>query len=499
MISSETWTWIHSPSFRATPLDMKGEAHEHFLLGINQLIGHGWPYSPPAAGRPGWMLYAAGALGDANPWWPVIPELARYLQRLSFLLRQGEPVADIALYAPTEDAYASFRRGKETFLNLWKTSRDLIGSEVIAAILGAGYNYDLIDEGLLVEAAARRYKAVILPGLHYLPETAKSWLAEFMADGGLVLALGAEPLGGLPGSKVVSLEKLARSLHAAVPPDVTITPPSPSVGAVHRALPDADIYFVANTGNAPLSISARFRTARERAELWDAATGRIAPAVSRDGEIALDLAPYAACVVLFRAGAAAAAQPPREAPTKREPLASGWQVELAPTGSARPVDLPHDWSSEPAARHFSGRASYTRDIRIGAGCCGARIWLDFGDAQPATREALAAGTICGRSYAALLHPPIREAATIWVNGELAGHLWAPPYQIELTELLREATNEFRVDVYNTAMNMLAEDGRLPDMTALVERYGQRARLQDLDDPQPLPSGILAVPHLVIES
>ena len=31
--SSETWTWLHSPSFRATPLDMKAEADLHFLSG----------------------------------------------------------------------------------------------------------------------------------------------------------------------------------------------------------------------------------------------------------------------------------------------------------------------------------------------------------------------------------------------------------------------------------------------------------------------------------
>jgi hypothetical protein len=31
--SSETWTWLHSPVFRATPLDMKAEADLHFLQG----------------------------------------------------------------------------------------------------------------------------------------------------------------------------------------------------------------------------------------------------------------------------------------------------------------------------------------------------------------------------------------------------------------------------------------------------------------------------------
>ncbi|HNU09521.1 MAG TPA: glycosyl hydrolase, partial [Pyrinomonadaceae bacterium] len=52
--SSETWTWLHSPAFRATPLDMKAEADIHFLQGINQLIGHGWAYTPPQVEYPGW-------------------------------------------------------------------------------------------------------------------------------------------------------------------------------------------------------------------------------------------------------------------------------------------------------------------------------------------------------------------------------------------------------------------------------------------------------------
>src|ERR1700743_95261 len=87
VISSETWTWLHSPAFRATPLDLKAEADLHFLMGINQLVGHGWPYSPPAAGDPGWTFYAAGALNNKNPWWPVMSDVSRYLQRVSYLLR----------------------------------------------------------------------------------------------------------------------------------------------------------------------------------------------------------------------------------------------------------------------------------------------------------------------------------------------------------------------------------------------------------------------------
>ncbi len=102
--STETWTWLHSPAFRATPLDLKAEADRHFIEGINQLIGHGWPYSPPSQPQPGWHFYAAAALNDHNPWFDVMPDITAYLQRVSFLLRQGQPANDVAIYLPTDDA-----------------------------------------------------------------------------------------------------------------------------------------------------------------------------------------------------------------------------------------------------------------------------------------------------------------------------------------------------------------------------------------------------------
>lgn len=78
VVSSEVWTWVHSPSFRATPVDLKGEAHEHFLLGINQLIGHGWPYSPrdaPGVGRRFQNQDLERALDGVSSGLPVAPTI----------------------------------------------------------------------------------------------------------------------------------------------------------------------------------------------------------------------------------------------------------------------------------------------------------------------------------------------------------------------------------------------------------------------------------------
>ncbi len=104
----------------------------------------------------------------------------------------------------------------------------------------------------------------------------------------------------------------------------------------------------------------------------------------------------------------------------------------------------------------------------------------------------------GNSFAALIAPPVREAATVFVNDRRAGSIWAPPYRVDVTDLLRAGVNDLRIEVYNTAINQMAEGGRLPDVAAVTDRYGQRFRLQDLDDLKPIPSGILSVPRLVVE-
>jgi len=498
--TSETWTWLHSPAFRATPLDVKAEADQHFLSGINQLIGHGWPYSPPEAGTPGWPFYAAAVLSDKNPWWPVMPDLAGYLQRVSFLLRQGEPVADVALYAPTEDAWSTFKPGTPRHLNLFMKTVDWIGPKVVPAILDAGHNFDLVDDGTLEEARRRGYRAIVLPGVRWMPEATRRWLAEYARSGGTVLAVRRKPEGDWPSLELVSEDDLPSRLVRALPPDLTLTPPTPAVGFVHRRLPDADVYFLANSGNLPLTIRARFRAATPHVERWDPRDGKVERLEDGGSEIALELEPYGSRVVVFRRDAGSATLARARVVSASEELRSGWSVSFGGAGTSDPVDLPYSWAGDAARRFFSGAATYRLTVTPPAAfrSPGGRAYLDFGEAKPSEREPLPGGTLRGNSFAALVAPPIREAATVFVNGRRAGSLWAPPYRVDVTDLLRDGANEIRVDVYNTAINRLAEGGRLPDMKPVVDRYGQRTRLQDLDGLQPLPSGLLAPPRLVLE-
>ena len=89
----------------------------------------------------------------------------------------------------------------------------------------------------------------------------------------------------------------------------------------------------------------------------------------------------------------------------------------------------------------------------------------------------------------MLESPVREAAVVLVNGVRVGSVWHPPYTLDITSQLRPGTNHLEVRVGNLGINALA--GRAPaDYRLLNSRYGTRFIPQDMQNLQPLPSGIL---------
>jgi hypothetical protein len=109
---------------------------------------------------------------------------------------------------------------------------------------------------------------------------------------------------------------------------------------------------------------------------------------------------------------------------------------------------------------------------------GGRVYLDFGEAKPIEREPLSGGTLRGDSFAALVAPPIREAAIIFINGRRAGSLWAPPYRLDVTEFLRDGANEVRVDVYTCERSARVRQGenRIRRRRVAHEFAGVRCRV-----------------------
>ncbi|WP_344236168.1 glycosyl hydrolase [Kribbella hippodromi] len=448
VVSAEVWTWVHSPSFRATPLDLQGEAHEHFLSGVNQLIGHGWPYSPSDRPGLGWIFYAAGALDDRNPWWPVAADLFASLHRISWLLQQGTPVRPVKIYVPPLGD-----------LNLYRAVRRSIPESVPRTIREAGLDFDLVDDDAITVLDPTEIALIVVPegaGATLPPETSR-WLDAVRAAGGTV---------------VTDAATLAEKL-----PPAPITPP-PDVGLAHRRLDDGDVYFIANTG-----ASVQTLTLPQPMEQWT--THAAEPTTSQYAT----LHPYEAAV-LFPTAAQDRELAPRADPLTSAPVPGPWFVDFG--NGPRPVDLPHRWENEQEA--YSGSAAYTTDLHLHDRT--ARLFLDFGPGEP-----VAPGTesyLPPNSYRALITPPIGVAAEIWLNDVRCGSIWAPPFRVDITAAAKPGINALRIVVHNTAANALSADQHLIDTAAAVtNEFGHRFDLQHIEHAADyVNSGLLAVPSVI---
>lgn len=500
VVSSEIWTWVHSPSFRATPLDLKGEAHENLLLGINQFIGHGWPYSRPDAEGLGWIFYAAGALDDRNPWWPAAPALNRYLQRLSWLMRQGERVSDVAVYAPARDVYAGIGSGKPGSLDLWRGVRHHIGFELISAVRDAGFDFVLFDDDATEALDSDRFSVVVLPNVTDVPDRTAAWLKSVEAAGGQLLSVGDS------GSDAESVAGFADALGAGSSADVTVTPASPTVGTAHRRFDGIDIYLVANTGPSTVRVDVSTRDRHDVVERWDPNAGFVVERWTGDRASALTLEPYEAAVLVgFDGDAPPVAAEPVDGSGELA-LESEWSVRFSDEDSVAPVRLPHRWEDDPRRQHFSGRATYTTTVRLEH--APAAAWLDLGTATPSEHplpgEPGMLSGIRGPAYRAEIVPPVGEIAEAVVNGTVVGVLWSPPYRLPIGGHLRAGENQIEIRVSNTAANALASDDSAAALAALVDtaerNYGNRFGLQNIDlATADVNSGLLAVPRLLLRT
>jgi hypothetical protein len=527
--SSETWTWLHSPVFRATPLDIKAEADIHFLQGINQLIGHGWPYSAPGVEYPGWRFYAAGVFNEKNPWWIVMPDVAKYLQRVSFMMRQGKPANDVALYLPNDDGWAHMQPGNP---HLIEVLRERVGPDLMPAIFEAGYNLDFFDDDSLKQVGRvengslvlgqNKYKIVILPGVETIPLDTYRKFEQFVSEGGILVATRRTPSQqpGFRSSKtdhdqIVEISKrlfegttktaqlvtdestLRAVLNRLLPPDVGLSEPNSDIGFIHRKTEDADIYFIANASNTTQRVNATFRVDKTIAESWDPFDGSTSLARNTKGStVGLKLEPYGSQLIVFsRTGSSRAIRnmhPIAVDTQDLEPLdlSSNWQVKF---GSDQVVlwQKLHSWADDAATRNYSGVVTYERQIEVPTSFIGPQysLKLNFGRGEPLTPQSLRSG------MQTWLDPPVREAAVIYVNDKKAGSVWCPPYEIDLTQFLKAGMNRIRIEVANTAMNYMAGHS-LPDYRLLNLRYGERFQAQDMDKIQPLPSGILGPVRLM---
>ncbi len=432
------------------PAHIKFSGDECFIGGINHLVWHTFTCSPKKFGIPGAEYFAGTHINRNVTWHRELSGFVGYLGRCQWLLQQGKPVEDYAVYA-----------GDRPYQH-WSLYLDK-PYDSSKAKLPQGYSYDIINDDALLNRVTFKDGRLVLPdGVSY---GALVWDPEFPQ----------EPLKPAVLARVEELKKAGLKVFAPgeagkvaslFPPDYE----GPFM-SIHRrdAATDTDIYFVVGSGAGDMT----FRVSGRPAEIWDAVTGdrSCAKSVSTgDGrtKVALDLPLSGSCFVVFRPSATANARPCRvECPNTdaavRFPkiLPGPWHVSFsyhpgitALPPPARTITELTDWTTVDDLKYFAGTATYRTTVT-----------LTDAEAAKATRISL------GRLPSGL--------ASVEVNDTDCGVVWCDPW--EAKAIFHPGENAIVVRVTNNWYNRLVGDCFLPEkdrVTRSTLRYWNAKRTKD---------------------
>jgi hypothetical protein len=379
LVSGETYTWLRTPLFMTTLEQMKAATDSTFLDGLNHVVNHGYSYSPPEAGEPGWAFYASTEANHTNIWWRHYPHLARYVRRAQALLQEGVSVNPVAVYLPLADVFAGQGAGG---IHMDVEFERQLGPDFLFGLRTAGYDFDLLHDHALatlakietgrLRAGTAVFSAVVVPAVRLMPPESLARLVELAEAGGHLIFVERVPEGA-PGLRdkdgrdaaigrlrerlwggvatVGSVRKTAGGgsvalvadnaaayarLAAVLTPDFRIVDAGDeaaldaarrTVGFLHRRSAAADVYLVANVSPEAHTLRVQLGAGHRAPSRWDAETGlqSVLAYAYRTAdrqpvtEVELRLDPFESCFVVF----GTSASPPLVA---RTPFAGPFQA-----------------------------------------------------------------------------------------------------------------------------------------------------------------------------
>ena len=235
------------------PYIIKRRGEELFCEGINHFVLHVAAHQP-RDGVPGKNPWFGTSFHRNNPWFNECRDWVRYLQRIHFMLQQGNPVADVAVYigdfAPQMTGPANPVPAGYDY--------DFMGSD---AILN---NLDIVKDKWVVydekqrKRIAASYELLAMPESGYIRPHVLKRIEELKKSGGRVVQAAPVPVQSLQELGVVPIVSEATC----------------GLRWKARQLDDGMLFFLSNFGAAG-TFEAKLRVTGKVPELFNPVTGEI--------------------------------------------------------------------------------------------------------------------------------------------------------------------------------------------------------------------------------
>ena len=445
---AESMTAFHRP-WSYTPRRLKHIADLELALGVTRFCIHTSPHQPAQAPPPGIGL--APFLGQVfvrtEPWAGLARPWVDYLARCSYVLNQGLPAVDVAVFV-----------GEEAPLTA------LYGDQAVRSVpVGFGFDYVGLDgleecvtvqDGVIVVGGAR-YRALYLGGSsHRMTLRVLRRIKALLDEGATVIgsrpgsspSLADDPAeharvvrdlwdAGEHAGRLIGTADLAHALgELGLVPSRTVT--GADLLRIGRRIGDAELTFLANPEPEPVTATVHATTPLVS---WNPVTVRrealpVARRPESGGyEYRLDLAPLESVVLANGQDEGLAVR--SAAPLAELRVAGPWELTLPGRAAIRLEHGPVPWT-ELGEEGFAGVGVYAGHVDVDPVFLrDRRIVAAFGD--------------------------VGDVARVLVNGIDCGIIWTAPFEAEITGALRPGRNAVVVEVANAWMNRLIAEARHP--------------------------------------
>ncbi|MEM9528557.1 MAG: glycosyl hydrolase, partial [Bacteroidota bacterium] len=458
VISAEAFTTRPGLNWKGHPAMAKTTGDQAWAAGINEFMFHRFAHQANTHVSPGMTMNRWGFHFDrTQTWWDNAgKDWFEYMARGQFLLRQGVPVADLAVFvgdgAPNGVYYRNdFAPALPANLNF-----DCINADVLL-------NRAKVSNGQLVLPEGTTYKLLALKNSKAMTLSTLRVLSEFSKAGLPLVGDVPERMLGFqrPEAETAEFNRLRAVLANKILPwnkwndllsDLQITPDAHFSGRedltyAHRRIGDQDVYFIYNPDSLSTTLAITFRSSAYAPESWDALTGeqyRLTDFVQEKGttRLTLNLEPKQSRFIVFRSEAPELPPLPQLAVTNQTlAIAGPWQVTFSEAngyGGEETFTELVDWSahSNEAINYYSGTAIYRTTFTAIAPKSDERILLDLGE--------------------------VNLIAEVNLNGKKVGIDWLPPFQLDVTEQLQAGENHLEISVTNLWSNRLIGEERYPE-------------------------------------
>lgn len=498
LIPAESFTAQDNEGWKQYPGSMKNQGDWAFANGINQFVFHTFQNQVlPDSLRPGMTMGPYGVHWDRNQtWWPMAGAYHQYISRCSYLLQQGNTVADV-LYLTPEGSPQVFR-----------PPFSAIGNDVVLPDR-KGYNFDGCAPGQLYKASLKNgkvifpggasYRLLVLPDEQTMTPALLNKIAQLVRDGATVV--GPPPVKSPGLSSYPACDDKVSTLARQVWGDIH-QPEKPTAHAygkgkvmwggdlskkidnlypeynltadilkwmdvradfeadgpvryTHRAAAGWDMYFVSNTSDDKIAVNLKFRTTKATPQLWDPITGetKFLPDFKvNDSQITVPLQfdKYQSYFIIFDPQIKVRLVPGKNfAKTEVVSTLNGpWQVAFDPKwGGPASItfDKLTDWTARPeeGIKYYSGTAVYHKEFEMPAGTTGS-VYLALGE--------------------------VHDMARVKLNGKDLGVVWTAPWRVNISRAVVSGQNKLEIEVINRWPNRLIGESKYPDDGVVDEKW-----------------------------